>query len=78
MEKIWYKSRAKVAGVLIVVVGLIPEITGYFGHRVEIPRGIIEALGGLGVYGIRDAIKKSVEVKEIVKEIRQENGGGLI
>ncbi len=56
-DKPWYKSKAKLAAVIMVVVSAIQPISTAFGHPYQVPLWVIEILTGLGVYGVRDAIK---------------------
>ncbi len=56
--KPWYKSKAKIAAVVTVIVGAIQPLSTAFGHPIVIPNWVIEALIGLGIYGVRDAISK--------------------
>ena len=55
--KPWYLSKAKLAAIVTVIVGAIQPISSAFGHPIVVPQFVIELLIGLGVYGIRDAIK---------------------
>ena len=57
-DKPWYKSKAKVAAIVMAVVSAIQPISTAFGHPVQVPLWVIEVLTGLGIYGVRDAIGK--------------------
>lgn len=56
-SKPWYKSKAKLAAIVTVLVGAVQPISTAFGHPVVVPQFVIELLIGLGIYGIRDSIK---------------------
>lgn len=53
----WYKSKAKLAAIVTVIVGAIQPLSTAFGHPIVVPDFIVQVLVGLGLYGIRDAIK---------------------
>lgn len=53
----WYKSKAKVAAIVTVLVGAVQPISTAFGHPIVVPDFVIQLLIGLGIYGIRDSIK---------------------
>lgn len=55
--KPWYKSKAKLAAIVTVLVGAIQPISTAFGHPITVPDFVIQLLIGLGIYGVRDAIK---------------------
>lgn len=55
--KPWYKSKAKLAAVVMAVVSLIQPVSTAFGHPMQVPLWVIEVLTGLGIYGVRDALK---------------------
>jgi hypothetical protein len=54
----WYKSKAKLAAIIAAVVAAVGPISTAVGHPVIIPNWVIEILGAVGLYGIRDAIVK--------------------
>jgi len=56
-QKPWYLSKAKIAAIVTVLVGAVEPISRAFGYPVEIPSYVIEVLIGIGIYGVRDAIK---------------------
>ena len=56
-EKPWYKSKAKIAAIVTVIIGAVQPISAAFGHPIQVPDFIIQLLIGLGIYGVRDAIK---------------------
>ncbi len=58
VNKPWYKSKAKIAAVVMAVVSAIQPVSTAFGHPVQVPLWVIEILTGLGIYGVRDAIGK--------------------
>lgn len=57
ISKPWYTSKGKIAAIVTVLVGAIQPVSTAFGHPIEVPDFIIQVLVGLGLYGIRDAIK---------------------
>lgn len=57
MDKPWFKSKAKLSAILTVIVGAIEPLSEALGHPIKIPSWIIQGLIGLGIYGVRDAIK---------------------
>ncbi len=56
--KPWYQSKAKVSAIIMAVVALIQPVSTAFGHPYQVPLWVIEALTGLGIYGVRDALNK--------------------
>jgi len=57
-KKPWYKSKAKLAAIVMAIVACVQPVSTAFGHPVQVPLWVIEFLTGLGLYGVRDAIKK--------------------
>lgn len=57
VNKPWYKSKAKWAGILAGLFAAVQPISTAFGHPIQIPLWVYELLAGLGIYGVRDAIK---------------------
>lgn len=55
----WYKSKAKLAMIVGALVAAITPISTAMGHPIVIPNWVLEILGAIGIYGIRDAIPKS-------------------
>lgn len=55
--KKWYLSKAKLAAIVTVIVGAVGPISSAFGHPIAVPDFVIQVLIGLGIYGVRDAIK---------------------
>lgn len=55
--KPFWQSKAKMAAIITAVVASIQPISTAFGHPYQLPLWIIEFLMGVGLYGIRDAIK---------------------
>ena len=58
LPKPWYKSKAKVAAIVTALVGIIQPVSMALGHELVVPDWILQALIGLGIYGVRDAMKK--------------------
>ena len=58
-----WKSKAFVSAVLMAIVGGIEPISTALGHPIIVPPWIIQALIGLGIYGIRDAVGKNSELR---------------
>lgn len=56
-SKPWYKSKAKIAAILGVLIAAVQPISTAFGHPFIVPNWILELLAGIGLYGVRDAIK---------------------
>lgn len=56
--KPWYKSKAKLAAIVGVLVAAVQPISTAFGHPIAVPTWVLEFLGGVGLYGVRDAISK--------------------
>lgn len=56
--KPWYKSKAKLAAIIMAIVSAIQPVSTAFGHPFQVPLWVIEFLTGLGLYGVRDAINK--------------------
>lgn len=56
--KPWYKSKAKWAAILAALVACVQPVSTALGHPYQVPLWVIEFLTGLGIYGVRDAIKK--------------------
>lgn len=54
----WYKSKAKLAAIIAAVVAAIGPISTAVGHPIIIPNWVLEILGAIGLYGVRDAITK--------------------
>lgn len=55
--KPWWKSKAKIAAIITVLVGAIHPISEAMGHPITVPDWGIQILVGMGMYGIRDSIK---------------------
>lgn len=55
-DKPWYKSKAKIAAIVMTIVSAIQPISTAFGHPMQVPLWVIEILTGLGIYGVRDAV----------------------
>lgn len=56
--KPWYQSKAKLSAIIMAIVAAIQPVSTAFGHPIQVPLWVIEFLTGLGIYGVRDAIKK--------------------
>lgn len=56
-KKPWYKSKARWAAVVMAIVACVQPVSSAFGHPVQVPLWVIEFLTGLGLYGVRDALK---------------------
>ncbi len=55
---VWYKSKAKLAAIIGALVAAIGPISTAVGHPIVIPNWVLEILGAIGLYGVRDAIAK--------------------
>lgn len=55
--KPWYQSKAKLAAIVTAIVACIQPVSTALGHPYQVPLWVIEFLMGLGIYGVRDAIK---------------------
>jgi hypothetical protein len=53
----WYKSKAKLAAIIGAIVAAIGPISAAVGHPIVIPNWVLQILGAIGLYGIRDSIK---------------------
>lgn len=56
--KPWYKSKAKLAAIIGVILAAVTPISTAFGHPIVVPNWVLEFLAGVGLYGLRDAIQK--------------------
>lgn len=55
----WYESRTKLTIVVGVVLAAVEQLSGpVFGHPVVIPQEVYRLLEAVGLYTLRDAIKK--------------------
>lgn len=54
---VWYKSKGKLAAIIGAIVAAIGPISTAVGHPIIIPNWVLEILGAIGLYGIRDSIK---------------------
>lgn len=57
-NKPFYKSKAKMAAIIGVILAGIQPISKAFGHEIIVPNFVFEVLAGMGLYGVRDAIGK--------------------
>jgi hypothetical protein len=53
---VWYKSKGKLAAIIGAVLAAIGPVSTAIGHPIVIPTWVLEVLGAIGLYGIRDAI----------------------
>ena len=56
-DKPWYKSKAKLAAIVTALVACVQPVSTALGHPYQVPLWVIELLTGIGIYGVRDAIK---------------------
>jgi hypothetical protein len=54
----WYKSKAKLAAIVGALLVALGQVSTALGHPIVIPQWVLEILGAIGIYGIRDAIQK--------------------
>ena len=55
----WYKSKAKLAAIIGAVLAAVGPISTAVGHPIVVPNWVLEILGAIGLYGVRDAIKQA-------------------
>ena len=53
----WYKSKTKLAAIITAIVAAIGPISTAIGHPIVVPNWLLEILGAIGLYSLRDAIK---------------------
>lgn len=56
----WYESKTKISAILMVVIYAVNNLSPALGHPIVIPDEVYKVLEALGLYGLRDAIKKPV------------------
>ena len=55
----WYESKTKLSAIVGVILIAVETLSGpLFNHPVKIPTEVIRLLEFIGLYGLRDAIKK--------------------
>lgn len=52
----WQVSKAKVAGILAVILPAVGPLSTALGHPIVIPDVVYKVLAGLGLWALRDAV----------------------
>ena len=55
----WYKSKTKWASIMAGILAAVGPASTAMGHPVEVPEWVYPVLGGLGFWGLRDAVGKN-------------------